>query len=94
MYRTRENSRRERHRTKHNVMKKDNFEDAIREYRKKAIEKFENDARNSKEFKTIPADAGLSYVIEGCDGFCPECDLVLTCETYEKIKETWRLFYS
>lgn len=75
-------------------MKKENPEDALRKYRKKVIEQFEKDARCCKEFKTAPAEEGLSYVIDGCDGFCPECYLVLKCETYEKIKETWRLFYS
>ena len=75
-------------------MKKETLEDALKEYRRKAIEKFENTAMTCKEFKTLPTEDGLSYVIEGCDGFCPECEVVLTCETYEKIKETWRLFYS
>ena len=75
-------------------MKKIRFEEALEEYYRKTVERFDDEANADKEYKTLSTDSGFSYVVEGCDGFCPECKLVLKCETYDKIKDTWRLFYS
>ncbi|UCG77227.1 MAG: hypothetical protein JSV21_06425 [Nitrospirota bacterium] len=75
-------------------MKKKEFEEALKEYQQKELERFDSSCRLTREYKTLPTESGFSFVVEGCDGFCPECQLVLKCETYDKIKDTWRMFYS
>lgn len=30
---------------------------------------------------------------DSCDGFCPECNLMIKCETYIELKDEWESFY-
>jgi len=67
---------------------------AFEEYRRRVIERFDEEAKNAKRYSTLTTGTGETYVIDGCDGFCPECKLITKCDTYEEMKEGWRLFYS
>ncbi|GBE31131.1 hypothetical protein BMS3Bbin05_00028 [bacterium BMS3Bbin05] len=73
-------------------MKDDCAMHALREYYRKIVEDFDNN--RDEHNKVLFSEYGFSYTEDSCDGFCPECPNVLNCETYEKIKDGWRLFYS
>ncbi len=30
---------------------------------------------------------------DGCDGFCPECMLMVKCDAYQELKDEWDSFY-
>jgi len=50
--------------------------------------------KNEQEHK-IFTELGFTRVDDGCDGFCPECEQMTTCQVYkEELKEEWERFYS
>lgn len=54
---------------------------------KERVSKFSQYYNNPKEFHKIFTELGFSYVDDGCDGFCPECEKKDSCETYLEIKD-------
>jgi len=54
---------------------------------KERVKKFSQYYNNPKEFHKIFTELGFSYVNDGCDGFCPECEKKDNCETYLEIKD-------
>lgn len=40
------------------------------------------------------AELGFTYVENGCDGLCHECDDMSECAAYKKMIETWNKLYS
>ena len=54
---------------------------------KEKVEKFEKYSKDSKEFHKIFTELGFSYVDDGCDGYCPECEKRYDCEVYPELKD-------
>jgi len=54
---------------------------------KERVKKFDQYYNNPKEFHKIFTELGFSYVDDGCDGYCPECEKKDDCETYLEIKD-------
>lgn len=49
---------------------------------KDRVEKFEQYFNDPEQFHKIFTELGFIYVNDGCDDFCPEC------EVYKEIKDT------
>jgi len=41
---------------------------------KERVEKYEQYSKDPKEFHKIFTELGFTYVDDGCDGYCPECE--------------------
>ncbi len=63
-------------------------------YFRDAVEKFEKYDNDHEQFHKTFTELGFTYVEDGCEGFCPECEQMLRCEVYQEIKESWKGFYS
>lgn len=50
------------------------------------VEKFEKYYNDPEQFNKIFTELGFTYIEDGCDGFCPECEQMLKCEAYKEIK--------
>jgi hypothetical protein len=61
---------------------------------KNRVEKFEQYFNDPEQFNKIFTELGFTYVKDGCDGFCPECEQMLKCEVYKEIKDEWEWIYS
>ena len=61
---------------------------------KDKVEKFEQYYDDTEQFHKIFTELGFTYVDDGCDGFCPECEQMLKCEVYKEIKDEWEWIYS
>jgi hypothetical protein len=47
------------------------------------------------QLQEIMAEHGFDYVDHNCcDGFCPDCGQMHSCEAYEEIKDEWKGFYT
>jgi ssDNA-specific exonuclease RecJ len=42
---------------------------------------------NPKEFHKIFTELGFTYVDDGCDGYCPECEKKDDCKVYLELKD-------
>jgi hypothetical protein len=62
-------------------------EDMTFEERVERFEKYDNDP---EQHYKIYSELGFSYVDDGCDGFCPNCEQKDSCETYAEVG--WELF--
>lgn len=45
-------------------------------------------------FYKIPEEQGFPFMSDACNGFCPECEKMLQCETYKETKDAWDRFCS
>ena len=61
---------------------------------KNRVKEFEQYFNDPEQFNKIFTELGFTYVDDGCDGFCPECEQMLKCEAYKEIKDDWEWFYS
>ncbi len=61
---------------------------------KDRVGKFEQYFNDPEQFNKIFTELGFTYVDDGCDGFCPECEQMLKCEAYKELKDDWEWFYS
>lgn len=43
--------------------------------------------------KALQFKASMDFADE-CDGFCPECLIILQCEVYQEMKDAWDSFYT
>jgi len=50
---------------------------------KETVDKFEEYHKDPDQFYKIFIEPGFSWVDDGCDGFCSECEQKLKCEVYE-----------
>lgn len=78
-------------------MKKDKegFEkEIISTYLKNRVKKYDPYFELPVQFYRIPEDAGMAFMTESCNGFCPECEKMLQCETYKETKDAWDRFCS
>ncbi|MEW6417531.1 MAG: hypothetical protein AB1480_05340 [Nitrospirota bacterium] len=75
-------------------MKDNNSKEALRAYFNDTVEKIEKYYNDPEQFNKIYTELGFTYVDDGCDGFCPECEQMLKCEVYRDIKDGWEWFYS
>ena len=57
---------------------------------KEIVKKFDQYYNNPKEFHKIFTELGFSYVDDGCDGYCPECEKKDACETYPELKDYFK----
>lgn len=52
-------------------------------------------APDAEQLHEICAEHGFSYVEQFfCDGFCPECGQIFSCDEYEEINDEWDGFYT
>jgi hypothetical protein len=49
------------------------------------VEKFEKYYADPEQHYKIFSELGFSYVEDGCDGFCPECEQKKNCKTCAEI---------
>ncbi len=49
---------------------------------------------NFEEFDEFCAESDFPCIEDTCDGFCPECEQMLKCETYKEIEGEWEWFYT
>ena len=70
-------------------MKDDLNKEAVRAYFADTIEKFEQYYNDPDQYHKIFTELGFTYVDDGCDGFCPDCEQKMTCEAYEELKDEW-----
>lgn len=75
-------------------MKNEKEAEALKEYFRNRIDSFEECFVEHETFFSISRRQRHDYADKGCDGFCPECALMLKCEAYNEIKEEWKWFYS
>lgn len=75
-------------------MKDDLDKEALKVYFRGTVKKFERCFDDPEQFHKIFTELGFSYVEDGCDGFCPECEQMLKCEVYKETKDVWYGFYS
>ena len=61
---------------------------------KNRVEKFEQYFNDPEQFNKIFTELGFTYVEDGCDGFCPECEQMMKCKVYKEIKDEWKWIYS
>jgi hypothetical protein len=54
---------------------------------KKRVDLFEHYYNDHDQFHKIFTELGFSYVVDDCDGCCPDCKHKLTCEVYAEIKQ-------
>ncbi|MBI5056751.1 MAG: hypothetical protein HZB61_09070 [Nitrospirae bacterium] len=48
-----------------------------------------------QQLQKIMSEHGINYVDHSCcDGFCPDCEQILSCEAYEELKGEWEGFYT
>lgn len=74
-------------------MKDDPGKEALRAYFRDTVEKFDQYFNDPKQIHKIFTELGFTYVDDGCDGFCPDCERMLKCEVYKEIKDEWEGFY-
>lgn len=53
------------------------------------VEKFEEYSKDPEQCHKIFSELGFTYVEDGCDGFCPECEQKDTCQVYPELKDEW-----
>ncbi len=69
---------------------KDNFDsDAFNTDFNDRVEKFEEYFNDPAREHKIFTELGFTYVDDGCDGFCPECEQKNLCKVYPELKEEW-----
>ena len=74
---------------------RDNLDkEALKDSFRKKVEKFDQYFNDPEQFHKIFIELGFTYVEDGCDGFCPECEQMMKCEAYKEIKDDWKWFYS
>lgn len=64
-------------------------EQTVRASFKDRVKKFDEYFNDPEQFNKIFTELGFIYVNDGCDGFCPECKQMKTCEVYKEIKDGW-----
>lgn len=74
-------------------MEDDLNKEALRKYFHETVEKFEQYYNDPEQHHKIFTELGFTYVDDGCDGFCPECEQKLGCKVYEELKDEWEGFY-
>lgn len=69
---------------------KDNFDndELIADF-KERVEKFEEYYNDPDQKHKIFTELGFTYVDDGCDGFCPECEQKNICSVYPDLKDEW-----
>ena len=67
--------------------------EALRTYFNDTVEKFEQYYNDPEQHHKIFTELGFTYVDDGCDGFCPECEQKLECEVYDELKDEWEGLY-
>ncbi len=89
-------------------MKDDFDKKVLRAYLRGTVEKLEQyfndlgiESYRSEQLHKIFKEPGFTrlgrrsrYVDAGCDGFCPECEQMLRCESYKEMKDEWEWFYT
>lgn len=70
-------------------MKKNPDKEALKAKFKETVEKFEEYFNDPEQHDKIFSELGFTYVEDGCDGFCPECEQKADCEVYEEVKDEW-----
>lgn len=53
------------------------------------VKRFKQYHTDPEQFIKIFTDLGFTYVDDGCDGGCPECERKMQCEVYPELKEEW-----
>lgn len=67
--------------------------EALKKYYHKTLEKFKQYYNDPEQHHKILTELGFTYVDDGCDGFCPECEQKPDCKVYEELKDEWEGFY-
>ena len=57
---------------------------------KERVEKYEQYSKDPKEFHKIFTELGFTYVDDGCDGYCPECEKKDDCKVYLELKDDFK----
>ncbi len=73
-------------------MKKKHNKETIQAYFNETVEKFEQCWNNPDQFSNIFTELGFTYVDDGCDGFCPECEKMMKCKAYKELNPEWDKF--
>ena len=71
-------------------MEDDLDKETLRKYFNETVEKFAKYYNDHEQHRKIFTELGFTYVDDGCDGFCPECEQKLTCEFYKELKDEWK----
>jgi hypothetical protein len=74
-------------------MKKNPDKEVFRAKFKETVKKFEEYFNDPEQHDKIFSELGFSYVEDGCDGFCPECEQKEDCEVDEEIKDEWEMVH-
>jgi len=74
-------------------MKDVHEKEALRKHFNETVEKFEKYYNDPEQHHKIFTELGFTYVDDGCDGFCPECEQKLECGVYEELKDEWEGLY-
>jgi hypothetical protein len=53
------------------------------------VELFERYSRDELEYPKIFSELGFTFIDDGCDGYCPECENQKTCAVYPELKDEW-----
>ncbi|RJQ48591.1 MAG: hypothetical protein C4538_03500 [Nitrospiraceae bacterium] len=68
--------------------------EVLKAYVKGIFSKHHECVRNPDRLQEICAEHGFDYIDHtNCDGFCPDCGQILTCEAYDEIKDEWDGYY-
>lgn len=74
---------------------KDLGNEILKAYVRGIFNQYQECAQDTERLQEICAEQGIAYIDHNnCDGFCPDCGQMSTCEAYEEIREEWDGFYS
>ncbi len=59
--------------------------DAFRE----RVERFERCARDEALYGRLFSELGFTFIDDGCEGYCPDCERRAVCEVYPELKGEW-----
>lgn len=72
---------------------KNKFEkDALSDYIENQVRKFDQYSDALEQIHRIFAQSNFPNIPDICDGFCPECELILECDGYDE--EEWEGLYT
>lgn len=56
---------------------------------KERIKKFDEYFNDPEQYHKIFSELGFTWVDDGCNGFCPECEQKEDCAVYPELKDEW-----
>ena len=57
---------------------------------KERVEKYEQYSKDPQEFHKMFTELGFTYVDDGCDGYCPECEKKDDCKVFLELKDDFK----